>query len=35
MHKRLVVAIDVARVASWDHRKLGQTIPVSAAVEAT
>ena len=35
MDKRLVVAIDVAKVVSWDHRKLGQTSPVSATVESS
>src|ERR1700722_14721806 len=35
MNKRLVVAIDVAKGVSWDHRKLGQTAPVCAAVESS
>jgi PPOX class probable F420-dependent enzyme len=29
MHNRLVVTIDVHKIVSWDHRKLGQTIPTS------
>ena len=28
MHNRVVVTIDVVRVVSWDHRKLGQQAPV-------
>jgi PPOX class probable F420-dependent enzyme len=32
MHNRLVVAIDVNKVVSWDHRKLAQTTPTSRAV---
>jgi PPOX class probable F420-dependent enzyme len=27
MHNRVVVAIDVARVVSWDHRKLAPAVP--------
>lgn len=27
MHNRVVVTIDVGRVVSWDHRKLGQAAP--------
>jgi PPOX class probable F420-dependent enzyme len=34
MNNRVVVAIDVAKVVSWDHRKLGQTAPTSAPVPA-
>jgi PPOX class probable F420-dependent enzyme len=30
MNNRVVVVIDVAKVVSWDHRKLGQTVPTSA-----
>ena len=30
MNNRVVVAVDVAKVVSWDHRKLGQTVPTSA-----
>jgi PPOX class probable F420-dependent enzyme len=30
MNNRVVVVIDVAKVVSWDHRKLGQTMPTSA-----
>ena len=29
MHNRLVVTIEVHKIVSWDHRKLGQTIPTS------
>jgi PPOX class probable F420-dependent enzyme len=29
MHNRLVVAIEVHKVVSWDHRKLNQTAPTS------
>ena len=32
MNNRLVVAIDVTKVVSWDHRKLAQSAPTSAAV---
>jgi PPOX class probable F420-dependent enzyme len=35
MHKRLVVTIDIAKVVSWDHRKLGHTTSVSAAAESS
>jgi PPOX class probable F420-dependent enzyme len=29
MHNRLVVAMEVHKVVSWDHRKLNQTAPTS------
>jgi PPOX class probable F420-dependent enzyme len=31
MNNRLVVAIDVTKVVSWDHRKLAQSAPTSGA----
>jgi PPOX class probable F420-dependent enzyme len=34
MNNRLVVAIDIAKVVSWDHRKLAQSVPTSQAVPA-
>jgi PPOX class probable F420-dependent enzyme len=35
MYNRLVVAIDVTKVVSWDHRKLAQTGPTSQPAPAT
>jgi PPOX class probable F420-dependent enzyme len=34
MRNRLVVAIDVAKVVSWDHRKLGEATEVDSAQRA-
>jgi hypothetical protein len=35
MHKRLVVAIDPAKVVSWDHRKLAESVPGGVAAESS
>jgi hypothetical protein len=34
MRNRLVVAIDVAKMVSWDHRKLGEATEVDSAKRA-